>query len=616
MSYILNKTDGSILTELVDGILDTDTTDISLVGRNYTGYGEFINENFIQMLENFSNTNPPVSPLTGQIWYDTNIDKLKVYDGEEFVPAAGSFVSPDRPQDPTTGDTWYKSDDDQLYLYDGNDFRLIGPQFNALQGQSGVIVRTILDNNLNARTVLELRVGTSLQAVISAIDFIPNNTPGNIIPQLVTTQNPTGRIREGFNIIDPVNFVFRGSVSTTEALIAPDGEQILPTQFLRNDENGILLGSLSVRSAAGIILGPSQNTRFIVSDGLTIQNTQVDDNINFVVNSSTSGLSSTPALTIRTQEQAVGIFTGNPQYTLDVNGDARITGDLLVEGDTVTVQVETLQVEDKNIELAVSATPTDLIADGGGLTLRGDTDKTINWVNATAAWTSSEDFDLANTKEYLINGTPVLGANRLYDGITQATGLTQIGTLTSLTVDTITLDNSTIGRTGSNTGLTIAANGGDISVTNSNITQVANPTQLDHAANKSYVDQQLRVDPLVFALDVTGWVQPDIRNERIEAYLEQVFPATTTINGKTANVITFYYEDQLVENIDVAANSNKVFEEVEVNAAAGGTVTVLEDIGLPNNLTGTYTPTVTRETRTFEIVGGAWKFQGPPLPTP
>ena len=92
MSYKLNKTDGTLLTDLIDGVLDTDTTDLALVGRNYTGFGEFLNENFIKLLENFANPNEPINPLRGQIWYDTSENKLKIFDGDEFQSAAGSFI--------------------------------------------------------------------------------------------------------------------------------------------------------------------------------------------------------------------------------------------------------------------------------------------------------------------------------------------------------------------------------------------------------------------------------------------------------------------------------------------------------------------------------------------
>ena len=119
MSYNLNKTDGTLLTELVDGILDTDTTDLALVGRNYTGYGEFLNENFIKILENFANPNQPVAPLRGQLWYDTSENKLKVFDGTDFQSAAGSFISETFPSGPVPGDTWFSTVERQFYLYDG-----------------------------------------------------------------------------------------------------------------------------------------------------------------------------------------------------------------------------------------------------------------------------------------------------------------------------------------------------------------------------------------------------------------------------------------------------------------------------------------------------------------
>jgi len=105
--------------------------------------------------------------------------------------------------------------------------------------------------------------------------------------------------------------------------------------------------------------------------------------------------------------------------TLDVTGVATfdnnvvITGNLTVNGTTTTIDTTTLVVEDKNIELGVVGTPTDTTADGGGLTLKGATDKTLNWVNSTDSWTSSENVDLASGKTYKINGTDVLSATAL-----------------------------------------------------------------------------------------------------------------------------------------------------------------------------------------------------------
>jgi hypothetical protein len=82
-----------------------------------------------------------------------------------------------------------------------------------------------------------------------------------------------------------------------------------------------------------------------------------------------------------------------------------VSGDLTVNGTTTTINSTTLTVDDKNIELGSVSSPSDTTADGGGITLKGSTDHTFNWVNSTDAWTSSEHINLASGKEYKINGT-------------------------------------------------------------------------------------------------------------------------------------------------------------------------------------------------------------------
>jgi hypothetical protein len=120
--------------------------------------------------------------------------------------------------------------------------------------------------------------------------------------------------------------------------------------------------------------------------------------------------------------------------TLDVTGaatfDAGVTiqGDLTVNGTTTTIDTQNLIVEDKNIEIGKVATPTDVTADGGGITLKGSTDKTINWVDATDAWTFSEHVNIASAKEYRIAGTKVLDATSLGSGVVSSS-LTSVGTI-------------------------------------------------------------------------------------------------------------------------------------------------------------------------------------------
>ena len=125
---------------------------------------------------------------------------------------------------------------------------------------------------------------------------------------------------------------------------------------------------------------------------------------------------------------ATGNVTIGLPNDVTIGNDLVVSGDLTVNGTTTTISSTTINVDDKNIELGAVDTPTDTTADGGGLTLKGDTDKTFNWVNSTDAWTASEHLDIASGKEYHINGTSVLNATTLGSGVT-GSSLTSVGTI-------------------------------------------------------------------------------------------------------------------------------------------------------------------------------------------
>ena len=121
-----------------------------------------------------------------------------------------------------------------------------------------------------------------------------------------------------------------------------------------------------------------------------------------------------------------------------------IDGNLVISGSTTQLDVNTVVVADNNITINDIATPTDANANQGGLTLKGTTDKTINWVDANDAWTLSEHLDIATTKEYRINNVSVLNATTLGSAVVNSS-LISIGALTELTVDNIKIDGSNIG---------------------------------------------------------------------------------------------------------------------------------------------------------------------------
>ena len=136
-----------------------------------------------------------------------------------------------------------------------------------------------------------------------------------------------------------------------------------------------------------------------------------------------------------------------------------IAGDLTVNGTTTTINSTTLTVDDKNIELGSVATPTDVTADGGGITLKGATDKTINWVDSTDSWTFSEHVDLASGKEFQIAGTSVLNATTLGSGVVNSS-LTSVGTIATGTwsASTIAVDKGGTGQTSYTDGQLLIGN--------------------------------------------------------------------------------------------------------------------------------------------------------------
>jgi hypothetical protein len=166
MAYQVDKFNGQFLTSVEDGTIDS-TTDIRFVGKNYAGYGEVQNENFLHLLENFSNTTPPPKVVTGQVWYDSSNKKLKFYDGAKFKTASGAEVAVTAPSGLAVGEFWWDSSAKQLYTFTGTDFVLIGPESSPDLGTSFVSSFVIKDTANNNHTILKLVAGGRCLAVIN-----------------------------------------------------------------------------------------------------------------------------------------------------------------------------------------------------------------------------------------------------------------------------------------------------------------------------------------------------------------------------------------------------------------------------------------------------------------
>lgn len=175
MSYPINKSNGNLLVSLEDGQLNTDTS-IGLVGRNYVGYGEIQNENFLHLLENFASSGAPARPIAGQLWFNTTTKILNVYDDttKYWNPVGSASVSQSTPNLPIVGQLWLDSTSNQLKVYTGTAWIVVGPESVANFGETKAKSAILIDSNNTNRPVVELVVNNKVVAIIATDTFIIN----------------------------------------------------------------------------------------------------------------------------------------------------------------------------------------------------------------------------------------------------------------------------------------------------------------------------------------------------------------------------------------------------------------------------------------------------------
>jgi hypothetical protein len=182
MAYQVDKFNGQFFVSVEDGTIDT-SSDLRFVGKNYAGYGEVQNENFLHLMENFSNTTAPPKQVTGQIWFDSANKKLKFYDGVKWKLAGGAEVSPTAPSGLTTGDFWWDNSAKQLYAYTGTEFTLVGPESSPELGASTIVaavVKGTVGTAVGPHTILQVFADDKVIGIYSKTAFTLDNSQNPI----------------------------------------------------------------------------------------------------------------------------------------------------------------------------------------------------------------------------------------------------------------------------------------------------------------------------------------------------------------------------------------------------------------------------------------------------
>jgi len=330
MAYTINLTDGTVFATIPDGTINTDSSMI-LVGKNYAGYGEFLDENFIHLLENGANNSAPSAPLTGQLWYDKGSGVLKVFTGTTFKVIGSATASSSQPTNNVVGDLWFDTTNQQLRVWNGTSFILVGPASTPGTGQSGQFIDTIVDNTGTVtHVVVKMFVNNSIVAIFSKDSSFTPQTPISGF----TTINPGITMA---STISGVTQKFQGTATNADAL----GGQAA-ANFLSSVANDTTSGTLGVRNDAGFSVGADDDFAVSVSGSNVRQyNVTQDGDMIFYVNDGgvttevmrLNGASST--VTIPTS-LTVPSITGNVTATGNVAASGMVASGNVTAGNVST----------------------------------------------------------------------------------------------------------------------------------------------------------------------------------------------------------------------------------------------------------------------------------------
>jgi hypothetical protein len=320
-NYLVNFSDGGKNPIEVVSQTKNDQTSISLIGRNYPGYGQAVAENFLHLLENFANTIQPRDPIEGQLWFDTGDYQLKVFDSGTWRPVNGVHQTVNEPSNKKVGDIWVDTQSDILYIWNSQAWVQIGPSFSTTL-RTGAYPDQILGTDGELHDVIFMYLNDNAIEIIAKENFRPVQLIEGFI-NLVPGVNLTSK---SFQNTAPQ---FNGNASAALALrqTSPATETVSANNFVRNDINQTINGRLYINDNNGITIGKNTGT-FALQRLNNYEAAFINswDGGKFSFKGTKDGVVST-VLTIDANSNRVGIGANNvnPEKELDVKGSGLIS---------------------------------------------------------------------------------------------------------------------------------------------------------------------------------------------------------------------------------------------------------------------------------------------------
>ena len=308
-----------------DQTLDN-TTSVTFVGKNYAGYAQVIAENFLHLLENFAKNTAPSSPIQGQLWFDntSGVNLLKVWDGTTWATTGGVKKSSTQPINAIVGDLWADTDNQQLYLYNGAQWILVGPNYSeGLKTGPDVETFAALVGDVSYPVITFWSNGDRM-AIISKATFTPKATITGF-----------SEIKEGFNL-STVNATstttpskFWGTAEKANALVI-NNISIPGTSFLRSDQTSTTSYAINIRNNTGVSVGSDLSFSLGTDAGRAVlYNKITGSSIDFKV---VDNSGATRTVLVVDSTSRVGINNTAPEESLDVSGNIKTDGNLLITG--------------------------------------------------------------------------------------------------------------------------------------------------------------------------------------------------------------------------------------------------------------------------------------------